>query len=154
MSEDRNALRAWLDLLAAANAIEKGLDSMFRREFGLSLSRFDVLSALDRAGKDGLRAGDLTRKLLVTDGATTQVTASLIRDGLVKRTPCPDDGRAAIFTLTRKGEKLFQKMASIHRGWVNDAFIGFTPSQIESLRNLMKKIDLTHIQTLSERKAA
>lgn len=155
MSErDRNALRAWLELLTAANTIEKGIDSQFRKQFGVSISRFDVLSALDRAGGAGLRISELTKKLLVTDGATTQVTASLIKDGLIKRRPCPDDGRAAILSLTRKGEKLFREMAALHRDWVADAFSAFTPQEIQSVRAMLKKIDLTRLQSQPERNAA
>lgn len=153
-SADRDALRAWLDLLTASNTLKKEIDASLRREFGVSISRFDVLSALDRSGRDGLRAGDLAQSLLVTEGATTQVTAPLIRDGLVKRSPCSRDGRAAIFTLTKKGEKLFREMARVHRGWVADAFSNLTPTQIETLRRLLSKLELPNIDAIDGRNAA
>ncbi len=139
---ERDALRAWLDLLIASNAIKKSIDTALRSQFGLSISRFDVLSALDRAGPDGLRAGDLSQRLMVTEGNTTQVTAPLIRDGLVKRVSSNEDGRVAIFRLTRKGEKLFQKMADEHRSWVGDAFAGLSQSELATLRRLLAKLNL------------
>jgi len=142
---ERNALRAWLDLLAASNVIKKSVDTVLRREFGLSISRFDVLSALDRVGPDGLRAGDLSHRLMVTEGNTTQVTAPLIRDGLVKRTPSRADGRVAIFRLTRKGEKLFQKMADEHRQWVAGAFADMSQNEITTLRRVLAKLNLPDV---------
>ncbi|MEO1242666.1 MAG: MarR family transcriptional regulator [Pseudomonadota bacterium] len=139
---DRNALRAWLDLLTASNAIKKSADTALRNQFGVSISRFDVMAALDRANGEGLRAGDLSQRLMVTEGNTTQVTAPLIRDGLVKRTPSRNDGRVAIFRLTRKGAKLFQKMADEHRHWVAGAFSDLSPGELATLRRLLGKLNL------------
>ncbi len=140
MNDDREALRGWLDLLATSQGLKKAVDTRLRSRFGHSIARFDVLSALDRAGVAGLRAGALTERLMVSDGATTQVTAPLIRDGLVKRTVDPDDRRAAIFVLTRKGEKIFAEMAGEHRQWIVDAFAALSPAQIKTLRRLLSQI--------------
>ncbi len=141
-NEDRNALRAWLDLLTASNAIKKSVDTTLRREFGVSISRFDVLSALDRAPPSGLRAGDLSQRLMVTEGNITQVTAPLIRDGLVRRTASRDDKRVVIFRLTKKGNRLFGEMAEEHRHWVSQAFSGLSQTQIASFRKLLGKLNL------------
>lgn len=141
MIDEREVLRTWLDLLTAANALKKSVDTGFRNEFGMSISRFDVLSALDRAGPEGLRAGALSQRLRVTEGNTTQVTAPLIREGLVKRSTDPEDKRGAVFRLTRKGEKLFAKMADSHRQWIVDAFAEFSEPQLKSLRRLLGRLD-------------
>ena len=141
MSDDRDAVRAWLALLSVSRGLEKAVDGGLRNQFGHSISRFDVMSALDRAGADGLRAGALTERLMVSDGATTQVTAPLIRDGLVKRAADPEDGRAAIFSLTRKGAEIFADMAAEHRGWIDGAFDKLTPAQMKTLRRLLAQIN-------------
>lgn len=141
MNDDREALRAWLDLLAASQGLKKAVDTGFRSRFGHSISRFDVLSALTRAGADGLRAGALTERLMVSDGATTQVTAPLIREGLVRRIADPNDGRAAIFSLTKKGGKIFADMAAEHRAWIDDAFAALSPREMKALRRLLSQID-------------
>lgn len=143
MTQNREALRAWLHLLNASHAIKKSVDTQFRSTFGLSISRFDILSALDRAGPEGLRAGELTQQLMVTEGNTTQVTAPLIRDGFIKRKTSREDARVAIFSLTKKGERLFSKMASAHKGWIDDAFAGLTKTDLTNLQKIIGKIDLT-----------
>jgi DNA-binding MarR family transcriptional regulator len=140
MTDDRESLRVWLALLAASNTLKKSVDTGLRNQFGVSISRFDVLAALERAGPEGLRAGALTRRLMATEGNTTQVTAPLIRDGLVKRTTSPEDKRVAIFSLTRKGEKLFAKMAEENRRWVASAFSNFSESQLATFRKLLGKL--------------
>lgn len=140
MNDDREPLRAWLSLLAASQALKKSVDGGFRSRFGLSISRFDVLSALERAAPSGLRAGALTEKLMVSDGNTTQVTAALIRDGLVRRDIDPGDRRIAIFTLTKKGERVFSEMAAEHRRWIDAAFAALSPAQMKTLRRLIARI--------------
>ncbi|OFX00534.1 MAG: hypothetical protein A3E78_09865 [Alphaproteobacteria bacterium RIFCSPHIGHO2_12_FULL_63_12] len=145
MSDDREAVRAWLMLLATSRGLEKAVDAGFRGRFGHSISRFDVLSALDRAGADGLRAGALTERLMVSDGATTQVTAPLIREGLIRRNTDPNDGRAAIFSLTKKGAKIFADMAAGHRAWIDDAFAALSPRDMKTLRRLLAQIDPARI---------
>lgn len=144
-SGERNALRAWLDLLTASNSIRKAIDANLRREFSMTISRFDLLAALERAGSDGLRASDLSKKLLVTEGATTQIVTPLIRQRLVSRTPCPNDGRAVNLRLTRKGHNLFEKMARVHKQWIDETFATLSPGQVSSLRQLIGKLDLPHL---------
>ncbi|MEZ5922731.1 MAG: MarR family transcriptional regulator [Parvularculaceae bacterium] len=139
--KEQDAVRSWLALLSVSRGLEKAVDAGFRNQFGHSISRFDVMSALDRAGAEGLRAGALTERLMVSDGATTQVTAPLVREGLVKRAADPEDGRAAIFSLTKKGAKIFTDMAAEHRGWIDEAFDQLTPAQMKSLRRLLAEID-------------
>jgi DNA-binding MarR family transcriptional regulator len=137
----RETLRAWLALLSAAERIKKDIDAKMRARFGLSISRFDVLAALDRAGDAGLTAGELTSHLKVTEGNTTQVTAPLIKDGLVRRTVSAEDGRVAIFALTKRGQRIFDDMAEINRTWVAEAFAPLGPAQISTLQALLHTLN-------------
>ena len=140
MRDPRDALRAWLALLNVSGALKKRIDAHMREHFGLSLARFDVLAALDRAGAGGLNGGALSAQLKVTEGATTQVTTPLIAQGLVSRAVSSADARVAIFKLTAKGQRLFDRMAEANRGWVAQAFCDFSPAQIEHLRALLGAI--------------
>ena len=140
MTGDRDALRAWLALLGTANAVKKGVDLRLRQRFGLSIARFDVLAALDRAGADGLTAGALTAWLRVSEGNTTQVTAPLVAGGLVERERHPDDGRVAIFRLSDQGRARFAAMAAENRRWIDTAFAGLDAGDIAALRRLLAGI--------------
>jgi DNA-binding MarR family transcriptional regulator len=137
----RETLRAWLALLSAAERIKKVIDARMRARFGLSISRFDVLAALDRAGEAGLTAGELTSHLRVTEGNTTQVTGPLIKDGLVRRTVSAADGRVAIFALTKRGQRIFDDMAEVNRGWVAEAFAPLAPAQVSALQDLLRTLN-------------
>jgi DNA-binding MarR family transcriptional regulator len=149
---DREATRAWLDLLRASNAIKKSVDTAFKAEFGLSLSRFDIMATLARSGAQGLRAGELSQQLMVTEGNTTQVTAPLIRDGLVRRRTSSEDARVAIFTLTKKGERLFEQMAEAHHAWISKTFAAFSGADLTTLRTLLGRLSAPSTFVLSEAK--
>jgi DNA-binding MarR family transcriptional regulator len=152
MTDGRDTLRAWLTLLNASNAIKKSVDAQLRARFGISISRFDVMSALDRRDPDGLRAGELSRQLMVTEGNTTQVTAPLIRDGMVERRPSPDDARGVIFSLTKEGRALFADMAGEHKEWIHDAFAKLGAQDLSDLRALLDKLE-SDTQTNAKRKS-
>lgn len=154
MKDVREALRAWLDMLKSTSTIKKSIDTTLRAQFQVSISRFDVLSALERSGPEGLRAGSLSEKLMVTEGNTTQVTALLIRDGLVKRSNSREDGRVAIFKLTKKGERLFARMAAENKQLIDDTFSGLSKSELQHFRKLLGKLKLPNGVSKVKRDAA
>lgn len=139
---NRDVLRLWIELLRASNTIKKDLDARLRSEFGQSLSRFDVLSALYRASEAGLRASEIAQFLLVTDGATSQLTPHLVKEGLVERTSCPEDRRSAIFKLTPSGHRLFEAMADRHGEWVAAKFTHLSQDDMRVLTSLVRMIEL------------
>ena len=138
MTNSTDMTRTWLALLRSANTIKKSLDQKFRAEYDISISRFDVLSALQRGNRNGLRAGDLSRQLIVSDGNTTQIMSKLIRDGLVLRRTDPKDARAVIFSLSDEGALLFTKMVISHREWLRDAFTGISAENLHELHELLQ----------------
>ncbi len=144
-STDQDKLRAWIVLLGKSNVLKKIIDGRLKAQFGVSISRFDVLSALERGGENGLKAGELTRMLVVSDGNTTQVTNKLVRDGLVVRSIGKKDRRCVIYTLTRDGAGLFKTMADGNRGWIADAFSNFTDSDLELLIILLGKLNINEL---------
>ncbi|PHS27712.1 MAG: MarR family transcriptional regulator [Robiginitomaculum sp.] len=141
MTDGSDTLRAWLALLNTSNTIKKSVDAQLRARFGVSISRFDVMSALQRCYPEGLRAGELSRQLMVTEGNTTQVTAPLMRDGFVERRVSPKDARGVIFSLTPEGLSLFNDMATEHKEWIRDAFAKLNAKDLADLRALLGQME-------------
>ncbi len=136
----RESLLAWLDLLRASNVIKKDVDARFREEFDQSISRFDALAALERADRGGLRAGALSRQLVVSEGNVTQLMSKLLRDGLVEKRDDDHDGRVVIYSLSGEGRRLFNRMARAHRQWIRDVFTGFSDAELIELRDLLHRL--------------
>ena len=110
-------IRIWLRLLACSTRIENALKSRLRRDFGTSLARFDVLAQLDRF-EHGLTMTELSRRLLVSNGAVTGLVDKLVADELVAREDHLTDKRTVIVQLTPEGRAQFRRMALRHEEWV------------------------------------
>ena len=118
-------IRLWLRLLYCASHIESALQSRLTAEFGMSLARFDLLSQLERA-PTGLTMTELSRQMMVSNGATTSLVDRLAEDGLLARAPHPSDRRTTIIRLTEAGRERFLAIAQEHEGWVIDLLSGLS----------------------------
>jgi DNA-binding MarR family transcriptional regulator len=116
---DTRKLGLWLRLITNTNIIEKEIRNLFRSEFKVTLPRFDLMSALYRE-PGGLTMGELSRKLLVSNGNVTGIVERLQKEGLVKRWSLPTDRRIYSVGLTPKGRTDFKVMADRHKEWVAD----------------------------------
>ena len=114
---DHLELRIWLRLLSSTRQIENFLKSRLRREFGTSLARFDVLAQLDRF-PEGLTLSEVSRHLMVSNGAITGLVEKLAADGLISREDHAEDKRTVIVRLTEAGSTTFRRMARRHEEWV------------------------------------
>lgn len=130
--DGRQAVKLWLRLYRPVSLIERELRSRFQREFGVSLSRFDALSALDRA-PDGLLMGELSDRLLVTNGNVTGLISRMLADGLVTREAQPQDRRSFRVALTDEGRATFSRMAQAHAGWLTELLADLPPASATSL---------------------
>ena len=129
-------VRLWLRMFSCSMKMESILLQRFRREFKTSMARFDVLSQLKRF-LDGLTMSELSRQLVVSNGAITGLVEELVKAGLVTRRADSKDRRSAIVRVTGKGRDRFLRMARRHEEWVVSILGELTAeTQSELLQNL------------------
>ncbi len=116
-NDHHQSLKLWLRMLSCTNKIETEIRSRLRTEFGITLPRFDLMAQLERH-PEGLRMGELSKRMMVTGGNITGITDQLEQEHLVARVPDPKDGRAFSVKLTAAGRKAFTQMAEVHESWV------------------------------------
>jgi DNA-binding MarR family transcriptional regulator len=119
--EHHQALKLWLRMLACTTRVEATIRGRLRATFGITLPRFDLMAQLERH-PDGLRMGELSKRMMVTGGNVTGIADQLERERLVVRVADPQDGRAYMVKLTPLGRTTFAGMAAVHEGWVADLF--------------------------------
>ena len=113
----RQKLRLWLRILKTSRAVEAELRERLRVAFGTTLPKFDVMAALERHPA-GLTMTELSRQIMVSNGATTSLVDRLAEDGLLQRAPHPSDRRTTIIRLTEAGRGRFLEIAREHEAWV------------------------------------
>ncbi|MDB5791990.1 MAG: MarR family transcriptional regulator [Massilia sp.] len=116
---NHQSLKLWLRMLSITNLIEAEIRSRLRTEFGITLPRFDLMAQLDRH-PEGLRMGELSKRMMVTGGNVTGITDLLEQEGLVVRDPVPGDRRAFSVSLTPAGRHAFRRMAARHEAWIRE----------------------------------
>lgn len=138
-------IRVWLRLLGCSVKMESLLSHRLRKEFKTSLSRFDVLAQLERF-PDGLTMSDLSRRLIVSNGAITGLVDKLMAGGMVMRQDDPRDRRSVIVRLTRKGRESFARMARRHEEWVvsilGDLSVEAQSELLQNLTLLQRNLDM------------
>lgn len=133
-------IRVWLRMLTCTTMIERRLRSQLKRRFdGASMPRFDAQAQLYRE-PGGLTMGQLSRRMMVTNGNVTWLVDRLVADGLAARVAVPGDGRATTVRLTAKGRRDFEAMTPAHHGWVHAMLDGITAKELASLHGLLGKL--------------
>ena len=138
-AEHAKDLRLWLRMLACTNLIENHVRARLRSDFDITLPRFDLMSQLERSPQ-GLKMGELSKRMMVTGGNVTGITDQLVREGLVVREDSPKDRRAYIVKLTAEGRKSFRRMAEAHEGWMVALFSGMEERQRDELYDLLASL--------------
>jgi DNA-binding MarR family transcriptional regulator len=136
VQEDHEALRLWLRLFTCTTLVERVVDSALKKDFASSLPRFDLLSQLHRA-PDGLRMGELSARILVTNGNVTWLVAALEAEGLVKRRTAANDRRATVVRLTAAGKRHFETMARAHERLIVNLFDGLDATERRQLHGAL-----------------
>ncbi|MET0184021.1 MAG: MarR family transcriptional regulator [Achromobacter sp.] len=139
--DDHQDLRVWLRLLTCCNLIESDVRSRLRNEFDTTLPRFDLMAQLQRAPA-GMRMGELSRHMMVTNGNITGITDQLEKEGLVVRTKIETDRRSSLIQLTPLGRKSFAKMARAHETWIKNMFGALPESSRDALFKVLGELKL------------
>jgi DNA-binding MarR family transcriptional regulator len=137
--DDKLELRLWLRLLTCSHLIESEVRQRLRERFATTLPRFDLLAQLDRAPQ-GLTMGELSSRLMVSNGNVTGLTEALVRDGLVSRVPEPEDRRSLRIRLTSAGKRAFDAMTPVHEQWIDTMMQGLSRAEMAHLIELLGRL--------------
>jgi len=132
-------LRLWLRLLATANLIEVEIRQRLRERFQTTLPRFDLLAQLERV-EDGLLLGELSRRMMVSNGNVTGLVERLVQSGLIERNVLEADRRAVRVRLTGKGRRVFAEMAAAHSEWIGELFSELSETEQQALWSRLGKL--------------
>jgi DNA-binding MarR family transcriptional regulator len=83
--------------------------------------------------------GELSQRMMVSNGKVTGLTERLVTAGLVDRRASPNDRRAQIVSLTAEGRRAFRAMAREHATWIAEIFAELAPSDVATLMRLLSR---------------
>ena len=140
--EDGMELRVWLRLLTCTNLLDNEVRTRLKHTADTTLPRFDILAQLERY--DGpMSMGELSKRLMVSNGNVTGVVQTLARDNYISIAPSPTDGRASIVRLTPLGRECFSGIAEAHHEWIDMMLEGLTRDQRAALYDLLGALKIS-----------
>ena len=136
--DHKDELRLWLRLFTCKEVVEGEVRRRLRERFNLTLPRFDLMAQLDRTPK-GMTLGELSQRMMVSNGNVTGLVDRLVEQGLIDRQPSRIDRRAQIVRLTAEGRRFFRAMARENGDWIGDMFAELSQNELETLLHLLAK---------------
>lgn len=134
---DDDEREAWIALMKVTTWLPQRLDAQLRRDAGVSLAEWHVLSWLSMSEGRTMRMSLLAGRATVSLSHLSRVVARLERLGWVRRHPDPTDGRATLAVLTDAG---WDKVVATAPGHVAEArrvvVDRLTPAQVAQLREI------------------
>jgi DNA-binding MarR family transcriptional regulator len=109
------------------------------RELGLAMSQLPVLIVLKQS--KGLPQAELARIARVEQSSMAQLLNRMERDGLIERVADPADKRSRVISLTDRAFRRMHKGKAIMDATVKIALQGLSPTDIERLNELMRRIN-------------
>ena len=136
--DHKDELRLWLRLFACKEVIEGEVRRRLRDSFDVTFPRFDLMAQLYRAPKV-MTLGELSQRMMVSNGNVTGLVDRLVEQGLITRRPSPKDRRAQLVSLTAEGRRFFRAMARANGDWIADLLADLSSEEIETLMRLLAK---------------
>jgi DNA-binding MarR family transcriptional regulator len=137
--EHKGELRLWLRLLTCTTLVESQIRKNLLDQFEITLPRFDLLAQLERA-PTGMTLGDVSRRMMVTNGNVTGLVERLVASGHVERFSMASDRRMQYVKLSAKGRTSFARMAKVHEDWIAELFAQLSPRDMKDMFRTLGKL--------------
>lgn len=137
----REHLETWAALATLLERLPAALDVQLQRDSGLTHFEHGLLFALDTAPDRTLRMSILAGYASSTLSRLSRAITRLERQGRVRRTTDPSDGRFTLAVLTDGGHDLVQRSTPAHHALVEElVFSPLTDAQVRQLSVIAGKI--------------
>lgn len=111
---DEEQQRSWRALVLGTTLLFDRLDDDLRREFGLSITEYEVMVRLSECPDHRMRMSRLAEAMAHSRSRVTHTVARMDLAGLVSRCEAADDGRGRFAQLTEKGNAVLVAAAHVH----------------------------------------
>ena len=136
----RQRLDCWLQMIRTYDSMQGEVASELQKH-GLTLPQFEMLSTLAISACTNQQ--ELAERLKVTKGNLVGLIDRLTERGWVERIPDPEDRRVNKVRLTGLGKEVLEKVYPDQLKAVEQLMTRLSSEEVESLRNLLKKLDVS-----------
>lgn len=111
---DDSQQHSWRALMMGVTLLMERLDDDLRREFGMSLTEYEVMVRLSERPGRAMRMAQLADAMAHSRSRVTHTVARMEAAGYITRGTTPEDGRGVVAALTERGYELLVRAAPCH----------------------------------------
>lgn len=135
-------LGAWRGMLRAHARLTREMDAEMRARHGISLSAYELLMLLGDAPRRRMRVSELSAATLLSVSGVSRLIDRLVRDGLVAKEACEEDGRGAEAVLTPMGRGGLRAARASHLADVRRRFLArFSDDELAEMAGYWERLD-------------
>ena len=135
-------LGAWRGMLRAHARLTREMDAEMRARHGISLSAYEVLMLLGDAPRRRMRVSELSAATLLSVSGVSRLVDRLVREGLVAKEACEEDGRGAEAVLTPMGRGRLRAARASHLADVRRRFLTrFSDDDLAEMAAFWERLD-------------
>jgi len=131
------SMRTWMQLVRSHTKI-RNKELVYIQENNLTMNQFQVLEVLYHRGN--LNIGSITKLIMSTPGNLTVVIKNLKRDELISSIKDPNDKRASMLSITKKGKDIIASMFDQHASNLAQNFEVMNDAELDTLFSLLRKL--------------
>lgn len=133
--------RAWSALTAAHTRITAQLSATLDRGCGLSIHDFEILLQVDAAGEPGVRLGELSAAVPLTQPALSRAVTRLCGRGCTSRAGVPQDRRGILIAITPAGRDLLRRAVPVHAATIRELLLDrLSPAEQDLLARALSRV--------------
>lgn len=128
---------AWRAYFETTALLSAELEKRMKADSGIDFGDFNLLLVLGEARGQRLRLGELAKAVAFGPGRLTYRIDQLVKRGLVRREPCPEDKRGFEAVLTTEGHRALRRARPVHARHVNELLLNhLTDEQAQTLQDV------------------
>ncbi len=114
MTVEQETTQAWQSLHITSRTLIEQVEAAFKQADLPSLSWYDALWEIEKAGANGIRPNALIPQLLLPQYQTSRLLDRLVNAGLIDRVVCDEDRRGCRAVITKDGKRMRSRMWVIY----------------------------------------
>ena len=132
-------------LIEAHSRLSRQLGRALEEHAGIPHAWFEVLLRISRSEGRQISMSALAQQVALTNGGVTKLIDRMIRDGLVRRVPCPTDRRVYFAALTAHGHDTLDKATGLHAANLRRAFATLDDQDMRTLDSLLDRLRVARL---------
>jgi DNA-binding MarR family transcriptional regulator len=132
---------AWAALTAAHARIAERLSSQLADSCGMGITDFEILLRLDGVPPPGLRLGELSSAVRLTQPSLSRAAARLARRGWLSRADALHDRRGVLVAITPAGRETLSRAVPVHARTIREFLLDpLTPDEQDLLARALSRV--------------